>query len=182
MSLLKDYYNKQIVPELQKEFSFKSSMQIPKLEKVVINAGIGDASQDAKNLELAVNELQLITGQKPVITRAKKSIATYKVREGQGIGCKVTLRGEKMWEFVDLLFNVALPRVRDFRGLNPHSFDGRGNYTIGVKEQIIFPQIIYDNVKRIRGFDITFVTNTDNDNQALSLLLKLGAPIRKVNK
>ncbi len=182
MSTLKEYYIKQIVPELQKEFNFKSPMQIPKLEKVVINAGIGDAAQDAKNLELAVNELQAITGQKPIITRAKKSIATYKVREGQGIGCKVTLRGEKMWEFVNLLFNVALPRVRDFRGLNPHSFDGRGNYTIGIKEQIIFPQIIYDNVKRIRGFDVTFVTNTNNNNESLSLLLKLGAPIRKVNK
>ncbi len=182
MSSLKEFYLKEIVPELQKEFQFKSSMQIPRLEKVVINAGIGDAAHDAKNLEAAVNELEAITGQKPVITRAKKSIATYKVREGQGIGCKVTLRGEKMWEFVNLLFNVALPRVRDFRGLSPHAFDGRGNYTIGIKEQIIFPQVIYDNVRRIRGFDVTLVTTTNSNDQALSLLLKLGAPIRKVNK
>ncbi len=181
-SVLKEIYKKEIAPELQKEFKFSSVMQIPKLEKIVINAGIGDAAHDVKNLDAAVNELLLITGQKPVITKAKKSIATYKVREGQGIGCKVTLRGEKMWNFAYMLFNVALPRVRDFRGLNPHSFDGRGNYTIGIKEQIIFPQVVYDNVKRIRGFDITFVTSTNSDKEALSLLNRLGAPIRKVNK
>lgn len=182
MNELKQKYVKEIAPELQKEFNFKSVMQIPKLEKIVINAGIGDAAQDAKNLELAVNEMQVITGQKPLITKAKKSIATYKVREGQGIGCKVTLRGEKMWNFLDLLFNVALPRVRDFKGLNPNSFDGRGNYTIGIKEQIIFPQIVYDNVKRIRGFDITLVTSTDNDDEARSLITRLGAPLRKGGK
>lgn len=182
MNELKQRYLKEIAPALQKEFSLKSCMQIPKLEKIVINAGIGDAAQDAKNLELAVAELQAITGQKPLITRAKKSIATYKVREGQGIGTKVTLRGEKMWNFLEILFNIALPRVRDFKGLNPNSFDGHGNYTIGIKEQIIFPQIVYDNVKRIRGFDITLVTSTDDDEQARSLLLQLGAPIRKVTK
>lgn len=182
MTEIKKRYINEVAPALQKEFSYKSTMQIPKLEKIVINAGIGDAAQDAKNLELAVNELQLITGQKPLITKAKKSIATYKVRQGQGIGTKVTLRGERMWQFLELLFNVALPRVRDFKGLNPHSFDGRGNYTIGIKEQIIFPQIVYDNVKRIRGYDITFVTSTNDNAQALALLMKLGAPIRKVVK
>ncbi|MGL4950690.1 MAG: 50S ribosomal protein L5 [Mycoplasma sp.] len=182
MTELKKRYLKDIVPELQKEFNLKSIMQVPKLEKIVINAGIGDAAQDSKNLDAAVNELQIITGQKPLITKAKKSIATYKVREGQGIGTKVTLRGEKMWQFLTLLNDVALPRVRDFKGLNPNSFDGRGNYTIGIKEQIIFPQIVYDDVKRIRGYDITFVTSTNSNEQALSLLLKLGTPIRKVTK
>ncbi|MGL4947929.1 MAG: 50S ribosomal protein L5 [Mycoplasma sp.] len=182
MKELKKQYINEIVPALQKEFNLKSIMQVPKLEKIVINAGIGDAAQDSKNLDAAVKELEIITGQKPLITRAKKSIATYKVREGQGIGTKVTLRGDKMWDFLTMLVNVALPRVRDFRGLNPNSFDGRGNYTIGIKEQIIFPQIVYDDVKRIRGYDITFVTSTDSNEQALSLLLKLGAPIRKVTK
>ena len=182
MTTIQEKYKKEIANELKKEFNLTNVHLIPKLEKIVINAGVGDAAQDSKNLDAVVNELEVITGQKPVITRAKKSIATYKVREGQGIGAKVTLRDEKMWNFVELLFNIALPRVRDFKGLPNNSFDGRGNYTIGIKEQIIFPQIIYDNVKRIRGYDITFVTSTDSDEMALALLTKLGAPIRKGNK
>lgn len=182
MTIIQEKYKKEIAKELQKEFNFKSVMQIPKLEKIVINAGVGDAAQDSKNLDAVLIELEIITGQKPMKTIAKKSIATYKVREGQAIGAKVTLRGEKMWNFVELLFNIALPRVRDFKGLPVNSFDGRGNYTIGIKEQIIFPQVIYDNVKRIRGYDITFVTSTNNNDEARSLLLKLGAPIRKVTK
>ena len=182
MTTIQEKYKKEIAAELKKEFNLTNVHLIPKLEKIVINAGVGDAAQDSKNLDAVLNELEVITGQKPVITRAKKSIATYKVREGQGIGAKVTLRDEKMWNFVELLFNIALPRVRDFKGLPANSFDGRGNYTIGIKEQIIFPQIIYDNVKRIRGYDITFVTSTDSDEMALALLTKLGAPIRKGNK
>lgn len=182
MTKLQETYKKEIAPALFKELNLKSVMQIPKIEKVVINAGIGDAAHDIKNLELAVAELEAITGQKPVITKAKKSIATFKLREGQGIGAKVTLRGNKMWNFLELLFNVAIPRVRDFKGLSRNSFDGRGNYNIGVKEQIIFPQIIYDNVKRLRGFNITIITSTDKDDEALNLLIKLGAPIRKANK
>lgn len=182
MTTIQEKYKKEIAAELKKEFNLSNVHLIPKLEKIVINAGVGDAAQDSKNLDSVLNELEAITGQKPVITRAKKSIATYKVREGQGIGAKVTLRDDKMWNFVELLFNIALPRVRDFKGLPNNSFDGRGNYTIGIKEQIIFPQIIYDNVKRIRGYDITFVTSTNSDEMALALLTKLGAPIRKVNK
>lgn len=182
MTTIQEKYKKEIAAELKKEFNLSNVHLIPKLEKIVINAGVGDAAQDSKNLDAVLNELEVITGQKPVITRAKKSIATYKVREGQGIGAKVTLRDDKMWNFVELLFNIALPRVRDFKGLPNNSFDGRGNYTIGIKEQIIFPQIIYDNVKRIRGYDITFVTSTNSDEMALALLTKLGAPIRKVNK
>ncbi len=179
MTQIQEKYKKEIVNELKQEFNLANIHLVPKLEKIVINAGVGDAAQDAKNLDAVLNELELITGQKPVVTRAKKSIATYKVREGQGIGAKVTLRDEKMWNFVELLFNVALPRVRDFKGLPRTSLDGRGNYTIGIKEQIIFPQVIYDNVKRIRGYDITFVTSTNSDEMALALLSKLGAPIRK---
>ncbi len=182
MTTIQEKYKKEIVGELKKEFNLTNIHLVPKLEKIVINAGVGDAAQDSKNLDSVLNELEAITGQKPVITRAKKSIATYKVREGQGIGAKVTLRDEKMWNFIELLFNIALPRVRDFKGLPHNSFDGRGNYTIGIKEQIIFPQIIYDNVKRIRGYDITFVTSTNSDEMALALLTKLGAPIRKVNR
>ncbi len=179
MTQIQEKYKKEIVNELKQEFNLANIHLVPKLEKIVINAGVGDAAQDSKNLDAVLNELELITGQKPVITRAKKSIATYKVREGQGIGAKVTLRDEKMWNFIELLFNVALPRVRDFKGLPRTSLDGRGNYTIGIKEQIIFPQVIYDNVKRIRGYDITFVTSTNSDEMALALLTKLGAPIRK---
>lgn len=182
MNKLQQKYKKEIAPTLFKELGLKSVMEIPKIEKIVINAGIGDAAHDAKNLDLALAELQAITNQKPVITKAKKSIATFKVREGQGIGAKVTLRGHNMWNFIELLFNIALPRVRDFKGLPRNSFDSQGNYNIGVKEQIIFPQIVYDNVKRVRGFNISIITSTNNREHALNLLVKLGAPIRKANK
>lgn len=180
MSALKEKYSKEISQELKKEFNLSSVMQIPKIEKIVINKGVGDAVQDAKNLELAVNELEAITGQKPVLTRAKKSIATYKVRQGQAIGCKVTLRGEKMWAFLETLFNIALPRVRDFKGISNKGFDEHGNYTLGIKEQIIFPQIVYDNVKKVNGFDITFVISGDNKEQSRALLKALGAPFVRV--
>lgn len=182
MSFLKEKYSKQIAPEMKEKFNLSSVMQVPKLEKVVINMGIGDATHEAKNLELAVEELKVISGQKPVITKAKKSISTFKVRQGQGIGCKVTLRGEKMWSFVETLFNIALPRVRDFRGISVKSFDSNGNYTLGIKEQIIFPQIVYDNVKRVRGFDITFVISTDDKKMSYHLLKSLGAPFQKVKE
>lgn len=180
MAFLKEEYNKKIAPELMTKFNYKSNMEIPKLEKIVINMGVGDAVHDSKNLELALNELELITGQKPIVTTAKKSIATFKLRAGQGIGAKVTLRGDNMWSFVETLFNVALPRVRDFRGLPTTSFDGRGNYTMGIKEQIIFPQIIYDNVKRVRGFDVSFITTTNSNEEAYALLKALGAPFKKL--
>ena len=179
MSALKEKYLKQIVPEMQKHFNLTSIMQVTKLEKVVINKGLGAAVQDSKLLDSAIDELLVITGQKPLVTKAKKSIATYKLRQGQGIGCKVTLRGERMWAFVETLFNIALPRVRDFRGISTKSFDGRGNYTLGVKEQIIFPQIVYDNVKKVSGFDITFVTSNNDEEQAKYLLRALGAPLQK---
>ena len=174
MAFLKEKYINEIAPDMKQKFNLLSVMQIPKIEKVVINMGVGDAVQDSKNLELAVNELQTITGQKPVITRAKKSIATYKVRQGQGIGCKVTLRNDKMWAFIETLFNVSLPRVRDFRGISNKSFDGRG--------QIIFPQIVYDNVKKVRGFDITFVITGDSDEMSRYLLKSLGAPFQKLKE
>lgn len=179
MSNLKQKYIKEVVPAMMKEFNLQSVMQVAKLEKVVINKGLGAAVQDSKLLEIAIKELELITGQKPLVTKAKKSIAGYKLREGQGIGCKVTLRGVKMWAFVECLFNVALPRVRDFRGISNKSFDGKGNYTLGIKEQIIFPQIVYDDVKKVSGFDITFVTSLDCNKQADYLLRALGAPIQK---
>lgn len=182
MNTLKEKYIKEIVPNLMKEFGLKSIMQVPKIEKVVVNAGIGDATSDSKNIELAFNELQLITGQKPIKTRAKKSIATFKLKEGQEIGVKVTLRQDKMWNFIEKLIKVAIPRIRDFRGLSTKSFDGRGNYTLGVKEQIIFPEIHYDDVKRIRGFDITFVISSDNDKMSFELLKQLGMPFAKTKE
>lgn len=182
MSFLKEKYIKEIAPEIKKQFNLTSVMQIPKIEKVVINMGIGDAVQEAKNLELAVQELKAISSQQPTITKAKKSIATFKVRQGQGIGCKVTLRGDKMWSFIETLFFVALPRVRDFRGISNKSFDANGNYTLGIKEQIIFPQIVYDNVKRVRGFDITFVISSDNQQMSRYLLKSLGAPFQKIKE
>lgn len=182
MSFLKEKYIKEIAPEIKTKFNLNSVMQIPKIEKVVVNMGIGDAAHDAKNLELAVQELKAITGQQPVITKAKKSIATFKVRQGQGIGCKTTLRGDKMWAFIETLFFVALPRVRDFRGISNKSFDLKGNYTLGIKEQIIFPQIVYDNVKRVRGFDITFVMSTENNEMSRYLLKALGAPFQKTKE
>ena len=178
MTLTKKY--KQLISDkLSKQFNYTSVMQIPKLEKVVINSGVGDATNDAKLLEAVLNELTLITGQKPITTKSKKSIATYKLREDQAIGAKVTLHGENMWNFVEKLIKIALPRVRDFKGLNFNSFDGRGNYTFGVKEQIIFTEINYDDVKKIRGFDVTFVTSAKNDEQAKALLLAIGLPFNK---
>ncbi len=182
MSRLFEQYNSEIKKSMQEKFQYGNVMEIPKLEKIVINIGVGDAVGNAKALESAVNDLTIIAGQKPVITKAKKSIATFKVRQGQGIGCKVTLRGDKMWSFIETLFFVALPRVRDFRGISNKSFDANGNYTLGIKEQIIFPQIVYDNVKRVRGFDITFVISSDNQQMSRHLLKSLGAPFQKIKE
>lgn len=178
MNRLKERYGKEIVPSLKEKFGYKSVMQVPKLEKIVINIGAGDASHNAKALEACMNDLETITGQKPVITKARKSIAGFKLREGQNVGCKVTLRGEHMYNFLDKLIAVALPRVRDFRGLSPKAFDGRGNYTIGVKEQLIFPEIEFDNVVKVRGMDIVLVTSAKTNNEALELLKELGVPFR----
>ncbi len=172
-------YNEQVKPELIKKFSYSSVMQVPKLEKIVINMGVGDAIQNSKVLDAAYEELTQIAGQKPVITKAKKSIAAFKLREGVSIGCKVTLRGERMYEFYDKLVSVALPRVRDFRGLSKDSFDGRGNYTLGVKEQLIFPEINYDKVIKIRGMDIVIVTTAKTDQEGRELLSLLDMPFRK---
>ncbi len=171
-------YREEIVPELMKEFGYKTPMEAPKLVKIVINIGVGDATQNAKALEDSVADLTLIAGQKPVVTHAKKSIATFKLREGQAIGCKVTLRGKRMYEFYDKLVSIALPRVRDFRGVSRNAFDGHGNYTLGVKEQLIFPEIDYDKIGKIRGMDIVIVTTAKKDEEALSLLTHLGMPFR----
>ncbi len=176
---LEEKYTKEIKDALMTKYNYKSVMQIPKLDKVVINMGVGDARENSKAVESAANDLGLITGQKPVITKARKSVATFKVREGMNIGCKVTLRGSKMYEFVDRLFNAALPRVRDFRGINPNSFDGRGNYALGIKEQLIFPEIDYDKIDKIRGMDIIFVTTAETDEEARELLSLMGAPFTK---
>lgn len=176
MARLQEKYSKEVAPALMEKYSYKSVMQIPKLEKIVINIGCGEAKDNAKALDGAVNDLALITGQKPIITKAKKSVASFKVREGMNIGCKVTLRGAKMYEFLDRFFNVALPRVRDFRGINPNSFDGRGNYSVGVKEQLIFPEIDYDKIDKIRGMDIIMVTTAHTDEEARELLSLMGAP------
>ena len=178
MEKLREQYEKEIIPELMKKFNYKSIMQVPKLEKIVINIGLGDVRDNPKSLDNAVNELGLITGQKPVITKAKKSIAAFKLREGANVGCKVTLRTKRMYEFAYKLFNVALPRVRDFRGVSPDSFDGRGNYSMGVKEQLIFPEIEYDKVDKLRGMDIIFVTTAKSDEEARELLKLLGMPFR----
>jgi len=179
MNRLKEKYLKEIVPSLQKKYNYKSVMEVPKLEKIVVNIGVGDATTNSKLLDAAVNDLELITGQKPVITKARKSIAGFHVREGQSIGCKVTLRGENMYNFLDKLVTIGLPRVRDFRGVSPKAFDGRGNYTLGVKEQLIFSEIEYDNVVKVRGMDIVLVTTAKNDAEALDLLDELGIPFRK---
>lgn len=179
MSRMKEKYMAEVAPALMKKFNYKSTMEIPKLEKIVINMGVGEARENAKTLDAAANDLALITGQKPIVTRAKKSVAAYKLREGMPIGCKVTLRTKRMYEFLDRLFNVALPRVRDFRGINPDSFDGRGNYSMGVKEQLIFPEIDYDKVDKIRGMDIIFVTTAKTDEEAKELLSLMGAPFKK---
>ena len=172
-------YENEIRKALQEKYNYSSPMQIPALNKIVINIGVGDATQDSKRLEEAVAELSQITGQKPVITKAKKSIATFKVREGQEIGCKVTLRGLRMWDFFDKLVSIALPRVRDFRGVSRNAFDGRGNYTLGIKEQLIFPEIDYDKVQKVRGMDIVIVTTAKNDEEAYTLLELLGMPFHR---
>jgi large subunit ribosomal protein L5 len=179
MNRLKEKFNKEITPALMSKFSYKSVMQVPRLEKIVINMGVGDAVANAKALDTAVEELTTITGQKPVVTRAKKSIAGFRLREGMPIGTKVTLRGEKMYEFLDKLVSVSLPRVRDFRGISKKSFDGRGNYTLGVKEQLIFPEIDYDKVNKVRGMDIVIVTTANTDEEARELLTQFGMPFQK---
>jgi large subunit ribosomal protein L5 len=176
MPTLKTKYNEEVAPALMKKFGYKSVMQIPKLEKIVVNVGCGDARENAKALDSVVKEISAITGQKAVITKARKSVANFKLREGMPVGVKVTLRHDKMWEFLDRLFNIALPRVRDFRGINPNSFDGRGNYAMGVKEQIIFPEIEYDKIEKIRGMDIIFCTTANTDEEGRELLRQLGAP------
>lgn len=178
-SRLEEKYVKEIIPALTEKFGYKNIMELPKLEKIVINMGAGDSKDNAKALEKAVEELQIISGQKPVITKAKKSVANFKLREGMPIGTKVTLRGDKMYYFMDKLVSVSLPRVRDFRGVNPNSFDGRGNYTLGVKDQIIFPEIEYDMVDKVRGMDIVFVTSAKTDEEARELIKLLGMPFSK---
>ncbi|MBQ9937487.1 MAG: 50S ribosomal protein L5 [Oscillospiraceae bacterium] len=179
MARLKDAYLKDIAPELMKKFSYKSVMQIPKLEKVVVNVSSGEAKDNSKIIDAIVGDLTKITGQKPIVCRARKSVANFKLREGMPIGAKVTLRGEIMYEFVDRLFSLALPRVRDFRGINANSFDGRGNYSMGIKEQLIFPEIEYDKIDKIRGMDICFITTAKTDEEARELLTLMGAPFAK---
>lgn len=176
MARLKEKYNKEVAPAMMQKFNYKNVMEVPKLEKVVVNIGMGEAVQNPKALDGAVADLKTITGQKPIITRAKKSIAAFKIRAGMPIGTKVTLRSERMFEFVDKLFNVALPRVRDFRGISTKGFDGRGNYTLGIKDQLVFPEIEYDKVDQLRGMDITFVTTAKNDEEAMELLRSMGMP------
>jgi len=179
MARMKDYYKAEVAPALMKKFSYKSVMQIPKLDKIVINVGAGEAKDNAKAIDAIMNDLSAITGQKPQVCKAKKSVANFKLREGMNIGVKVTLRGERMYEFLDRLFNVALPRVRDFRGINPNSFDGRGNYNMGIREQLIFPEIDYDKIDKVRGMDLCFVTTAGTDEEARELLTLMGAPFAK---
>ena len=179
MASLKENYKNEMMPALMKKFSYKSVMEIPKLEKVVVSVAAGEAKENAKVIDAIMEDLSLITGQRPVVCKAKKSVANFKVREGMNIGCKVTLRGEKMYDFVERLFNVALPRVRDFRGINPNSFDGRGNYNMGLKEQLIFPEIDYDKIDKTRGMDICFVTTASTDQEARELLTMMGAPFQE---
>ena len=178
MEVLREQYEKEVIPALMKKFNYKSVMQVPKLEKIVINIGLGDTKDNPKVLDNAIADLTAITGQKPVITKAKKSIAAFKLREGANVGCKVTLRNNKMYDFAYKLFNVSLPRVRDFRGLSSNSFDGKGNYSLGIKEQIIFPEIEYEKIDKIRGMDIIFVTTANSDEEAKELLSLLGMPFR----
>ena len=180
MNALKERYRKEIVPALMKELNLENIMQVPNINKIVMNIGMGEALDDTKTLDAASADIEKITGQKPVLTKAKKSIANFKLRDGRLIGVKVTLRGDKMWSLLDRLVNIALPRVRDFRGVSPKSFDGRGNYTLGLREQLIFPEIEYDSIDKIRGMEITFVTTAKNDEQATALLKHLGMPFRKV--
>ena len=179
MARLKTQYQQEVAPALMKKFDYKSVMQVPRIDKIVVNVGCGEARENAKVLDAVVSDLSTITGQHAVITKAKKSVANFKVREGMPVGAKVTLRGEKMWEFLDRLFNVALPRVRDFRGISPNSFDGRGNYALGVKEQLIFPEIEYDKIDKIRGMDIVICTTAETDEEARELLTLIGAPFGK---
>jgi len=179
MARLKSDYKQNVVPALQKKFAYNNVMQIPAITKVVVNMGVGEASQNAKLITGAVQDMTQITGQKPVVTRARKSIANFKLREGMPVGCRVTLRGERMWEFLDRLINISLPRIRDFKGVSPKSFDGRGNYTLGIREQIIFPEIDYDKVDRVRGMDITICTSASNNEEGLELLKGFRMPFRK---
>ena len=179
MSRLKDQYKNEIVDAMIKKFGYKNIMEVPKLDKIAVNMGVGEAKENAKVLDTAVSDMETITGQKAVITKAKKSIANFKLREGMNIGCKVTLRGDKMYDFLDRLVNLALPRVRDFRGVNPNAFDGRGNYALGIKEQIIFPEIEYDKIDKVRGMDVIFVTTAKTDEEARELLRLFGMPFKK---
>lgn len=179
MARLKTFYTNEVAPALMKKFSYKSVMQIPKLDKIVINVGAGEAKENSKVIDAICTDLSAITGQKPLICRARKSVANFKLREGMPIGAKVTLRGNRMYEFLDRLFNISLPRVRDFRGINANSFDGRGNYNMGLKEQLIFPEIEYDKIDKVRGMDICFVTTATNDEEARELLTLMGAPFAK---
>ena len=179
MSRLKETYQNEIVDAMIKKFGYKNIMEVPKLDKIVINMGVGEAKENAKILESAMKDLEIIAGQKPITTKAKNSIANFKIREGMPIGCKVTLRGEKMYEFLDRLVNLALPRVRDFRGVNPNAFDGRGNYALGIKEQLIFPEIEYDKVDKVKGMDIIFVTTANTDEEARELLTQFNMPFAK---
>lgn len=179
MSRLKDMYNSEIVDAMMKKFEYKNIMQVPKIDKIVINMGVGEAKENAKALEAAINDMQIITGQKAVTTKAKKSVANFKVREGMQIGCKTTLRGEKMYNFLDRLINLALPRVRDFRGVNPNAFDGRGNYALGIREQLIFPEIEYDKIDKVRGMDVIIVTTANTDEEARELLTMFNMPFAK---
>jgi large subunit ribosomal protein L5 len=178
MARLKTYYEKEVVPALVKEFKYKNRMEVPRIDKIVVNMGLGDAIQNIKILDSAVQEMAMIVGQKPVVTKAKKSIATFKLRKGMSIGCVVTLRRERMYEFFDRLVNVALPRIRDFRGISPKSFDGRGNFSMGVKEQFIFPEIDYDKIEKVTGMNITVVTTARSDDEARELLRRMGVPFR----
>ncbi|MDD3394911.1 MAG: 50S ribosomal protein L5 [Clostridia bacterium] len=179
MSRLRDFYEAEVIPEMTKKFSYTNKLAVPKLEKIIINMGVGEAKENAKILDGAVKDMTIIAGQKPVVTKAKKSIAAFKLREGMNIGCKATLRGNRMYEFADRLINIALPRVRDFRGVKANSFDGRGNYTMGIKEQLIFPEIEYDKIDKIRGMDIVFVTTAKTDEEARELLRLFGMPFAK---
>ena len=179
MERMKELYIKEVAPALMKKFAYKSPMEIPKLVKVIVNCGVGEAKENTKVLDSVVNDIATITGQKPIVTKAKKSVANFKLREGMPIGVKVTLRQDKMWEFIDRLFNIALPRVRDFRGISADSFDGRGNYALGIKEQLIFPEIEYDKIDKIRGLDIVIVTTAKTDEEARELLSLMGAPFRR---
>ncbi len=179
MARLREYYRKEVVPALMDRLGYENVMQVPEVEKIVVNMGVGEAKENPKTLESASGELATITGQRPVITKAKKSVAAFKVREGMPVGCKVTLRGGRMWHFLDRLINVALPRVRDFRGISPDAFDGRGGYSLGLREQLVFPEINYDDIEKIRGMDITVVTTAETDEEARELLTLLGMPFRR---